>query len=147
MEAKSKYVIKGRTFTQEVLVLAQMKQIGKEIPKMGLENLSSEFSVEDIVNLLMSSAILERFLAIILKEEGQSLKNKNIEELGIFLEENLDLDLTVEIIKDFFSINNIWKKFTDIVESGTLASLITKYTEMMNKLVVKTAESHLNSTN
>ncbi len=98
------YDIGGKTFELKPLVLGQIKQISELFEDVNLLEL---FEKDLDVFIKVVSRKLPRFLAIILREPDKSLKEKNIDELSEFFEENVGIDLAMRIIKDFFKVNEI----------------------------------------
>jgi len=94
-----------REFIQSVVVAAQLRQLVSLF-----KGSSIDFATLDLASFLdafSESDLISRFIAVILREKGQSLKEKNIEELTDFFDENASLELIIEIVKDFFLLNGI----------------------------------------
>jgi len=101
MDAK-KYEIGGQIFTQRRLVWGQVKQLIGEVE--GIE-LPSSPSPRDILTIF--EAKIPRLVGIVLIPEGQTAKNKNIDEMLELFEWELGVDQIMEIIEDFFECNPI----------------------------------------
>lgn len=96
------YQIGEKTFIQKPLVLGQLMQIidllaGLQIP--------SHITVPGIIALLQDR--LPRAMAIILCEPGQKLKEKDLDSLTDFMAEKCDLSTTLEVVENFFGLNNL----------------------------------------
>jgi hypothetical protein len=97
------YEIGGRTFTQKKLVWGQVKQLneivkGVQFPAMG-------WSLAELIGLLGDK--VPEVLAIILREGEGNLKDKDLDALALFMEENAEIDTIVRVFEDFFSVNPI----------------------------------------
>jgi len=90
---EKEYKIGERVFTQRPLVLGQWKQL--------MEHLGG--AKGDPVDIFGSS----RALAIILREKDRNLKDKDVEELATYLDENVDGMTTLEVVEDFFGMSPI----------------------------------------
>lgn len=96
------YVIGGKKFSQKTLVIAQWSPLLKMLE--GLQ-IPEELDIKAIVGVLGGK--LPQALAIILREDGKHLKEKNVEELTAFLEDNLELPTALEVVSDFFDLTPI----------------------------------------
>lgn len=98
------YKIGDKEFYQDKLKLGQIRQLLPYFDKI-VNIFDENLSLIDFVAKLSDD--ISDILAIILIEKGTKLKDKNVEELAGFLDENLDLDTTLEVISDFFAITPI----------------------------------------
>lgn len=101
MERKE-YVIGGKRFFQKELVWGQVKQVLTEIKGV---DLPSSTTTKDVLKIFEDK--LPRLVAIVLEQEGVSLKEKNIDDLVYFFEWELSTKLIEEIVEDFFGFNPI----------------------------------------
>lgn len=97
-----KYVVGDKTFIQKAVVWGQVKQLIGEIE--GVE-LPSDLTPQTVMTLLEEK--LPRLIAIVLTVEGQSAKDKDIDELAEMFKWELGVDQVMEIIEDFFDCNPI----------------------------------------
>jgi len=116
------YEINGKKFTQEKLRLGQLRQLLDILKDIVLP---SDFDTISLVSVLGDK--ISEAIAIILIEEGKTLKDKNVIELANEIEFELDLDKTLEIVNDFFDCND-------------LTSLFNKFTETINKVTEKMSQ-------
>jgi hypothetical protein len=96
------YEIGGRKFKQKPLVLGQVKQLIALLKGLVLPY---DLSIPSLIMALGNE--LTPALSIVLIEDGTLLKNKDMEELGDFLEGEIDIETTVKVISDFFDCNPI----------------------------------------
>lgn len=94
------YDIGGKKFTQRKLVLGQVRQLIRLLPEIVIRAGATPLSILVGLDEKTSQA-----LAIVLREEGSELKDKNVEALAAFLDENCDLDVAGRVIDDFFVLN------------------------------------------
>lgn len=97
-----KYEIGGRVFYQKPLVLGQVKQLISVIKGLVLP---FNLNVASLVIALGDKA--PEAIAILMVEEGVSLKKKKVSEVQELLEENLSIEQTIKVIEDFFDCNPI----------------------------------------
>ncbi len=71
------------------------------------QHLSERHSVSDTVIISVLKEKIPQALAIVLCEKGEKLKDKDIESFAEELKFAIDLDLTMEVITDFFGCNPI----------------------------------------
>ena len=121
------YDIGGRKFKQKPLVLGQVKQLIAVLKGLVLP---SELNVMSLIESLDEK--ITQALAILLIENGVSLKEKNVSEVQEFLDENLELKTIVGVINDFFDCNPI----ASISEA--LIGLTTKIQEKMYQTTLLT---------
>jgi len=121
-EKTKKYEIGDRIFIQKPLVLGQLAQF---IKLMAQVSFPKDIDMEGAVYILTSKGILSRAVAIVLNEEGKSMKDKDLDSLSAFFDENLDLLTTLGVVENFFGMTR-----PDLV----LAKL-EKMPEMMEKMI------------
>lgn len=97
-----KYQIGDKVYIQKPLVLGQIRQFlnalkGLTIPK--------DVNVFSIIDALGDK--LPGMFAIVLTPESINLKDKNLEELSKEIEFNIDPEMTMKVIEDFFTCNII----------------------------------------
>ena len=92
METKT-YTFNGTEYTQSCLTIGQTKRLMKLSDGISLEN----FSASKLAELLFDKMLLDDFLSIILKTDGDF-------KLDI---DNLLLQQVIEVIEDFFCLNDI----------------------------------------
>ena len=100
-DSKKVYIVGGRNYVQEPLVLGQWKQLLTTIklPEGGA------MTVQTITGMIGES--IDSAIAIMVCEEGKSLKEKNIDELAEAIRYELDMDTSMQIVEDFFLLNDI----------------------------------------
>ncbi|MDG6005553.1 hypothetical protein BIY37_04800 [Candidatus Brocadia sapporoensis] len=99
-EMGKKYTIGNKTYIQKPLVWGQIKQI---IP------LFQSFTVLEQINYASIAGILgdnlSKFLAIVLTEEGQEIRKKNLDEVISAIEYEITAEQVVQVVEDFFVCN------------------------------------------
>jgi len=108
------YQIDNKTYVQKPLVLGQIEQLSTLLN--GLE-IKTDMQPEDIISVLKEK--IPQALAIVLCEKGEKLKDKDIESFAKELKFAIDLDLTMDVITDFFECNpivSLLKKLRDQAE-------------------------------
>ena len=96
------YEIGGKKYTQEALVWAQIKQLKNLLSGTRMPEDLNVMSVIDTFEEAMPKAV-----AIVLREDGQKLKEKNIDDLAEMFEEHLELETMVDVVENFFLCNRI----------------------------------------
>jgi hypothetical protein len=111
------YVIGEKKYVQRPIVLGQVRQLTDLFKDVVIpEDLS-------ITSILMSlGSNLGKAIAIVLTEEGVSLRNKNIEESASDIEFNITPEQALEVVEDFFGITDI-------------SLVVEKFNGMMLKMV------------
>ena len=130
MEDKT-YQIGGKIYIQRPLVLGQIRQFltalkGVSIPT----NMDAMGWIEGLED------VLPGLLAVVLTEEGQSPKEKNMQLLSEEISSSISLETTLQVIEDFFDCNpvpSLLEKF------GKMTAAITK--KMMEIGSMKSASS------
>jgi hypothetical protein len=97
------YEFGGRKYAQAKMVWGQVKQLNAVIK--GIQFPASGLTVPAIVELLGEEVPM--VLAIILTEEGTSIKDKNLDALAADFEYGIPLDIIIQVFEDFFEINPI----------------------------------------
>lgn len=116
------YSINGKEYTQQSLVWGQVKQLRVLMEKVTWPGDLNPISFVDLLG-----EYFPEFAAIVLRESGKSLKDKNIEKLIEEFSEELSLDVSVKIVNDFFVCNPI-----DSLFSG-LSGLLKKMNESLDQ--------------
>jgi hypothetical protein len=114
MEQKYKYQINGKTYVLKKMVLGQMRQL---IEVLKTIRISEGMGTAGLIAALGDK--LPIALAIVLTEEGKPIKDKNLKEMAEEIEFNIDLDLAVQVIDDFFALNpiaSLWEKIQGLLE-------------------------------
>lgn len=91
-----KYSIGGKTYVMTPLVLGQMQQLIKLLSDIQIRG----FDTIGIIAALGDR--LHKALAIILTPEGQSIREKKIDEIAEELAFNMSFDLVIKVVEDFF---------------------------------------------
>lgn len=100
MEIK-KYVINERTLIQKKLVLGQVMKLLELFEKMDFKASSGETVIQFVTSM---GSNFPQLLAIILKEEGRGIcSEEEFLEKSKFFEEEMDSDILLEVVTDFFS--------------------------------------------
>jgi len=117
-----KYLINGKTYVQRPLGLGVIPHIREIINDLAPP---SEVSFAAIGTLLREK--LPSALAVILTEEGQPPKDKNINDLAEELKKNIGFLATLNVVQDFFILNPaISQRLIDLIKY-TCAGLIREY--------------------
>ncbi len=120
------YEVDGRKFVQKMLVWGQVKQLLSVIK--GIE-FPQGATTANIIEILGDKIPLA--LAVVLTEEGQSLKDKDLTALASEFEFLFPIEMIVKVVEDFFVCN-------------PMVSLLEKVQMLvggLNEKVVKTTES------
>ncbi len=121
------YIINGKKYTQSMLVLDQVQQVGELLEGSGL----SGCDPTKIFNYLIRKDLLPAAAAILLLPENLSLKDKDIKALTETLKFELNLETAVKICTDFFSANAIG----DVLDK--LSTALDVLTEKMQRMAKK----------
>ena len=97
---KKTYTIGGKKYTQKPLVWGQIKQL-KDLMK-GVE-FPADVNVMSTIDALEDT--LPKVVAIVLREDGKTLKQKDVDALAASCDEHLELETIVDIVEDFFLCN------------------------------------------
>lgn len=123
MEEK-RYTIGGKTYIQRTLVLGQVKQLKIVLTGLEIPENSTGFDVVEILGDRIPQA-----LAIVLTEEGTTLKGKDLTALAEELEFSIEAQVVFEVIEDFFICNptvTLLQKLAGMI--GSLRGLMRKRT-------------------
>ena len=107
------YEIEGRKFVQRKLVWGQLQQLMDLLEGFEIEG---EANVADLLKALGDK--IPNAAAIVVIEEGQPLKQKDVAALSDFFEENLPVDLSIQMVEDFFVCNPtdlLLRKFANLI--------------------------------
>lgn len=96
---EKRYLINGRTFVQNPLVLGQLLPLCEIIQAIEIQS----FSVQGIITAF--GAKLSAALAVLLIPLGETLRDRDIEAMALFLEENMSAETALEVVADFLSFN------------------------------------------
>jgi DNA-binding ferritin-like protein (Dps family) len=96
------YEIDSRKFIQQPLVWGQAKQLKAVVSKI---KLNAGIEMMDLLDILGDQVPM--FCAIVLREDGVELKDKNIEVLASEFENSLDVATSMKVLEDFFVCNPI----------------------------------------
>jgi len=108
------YRIGEREFEIKPLVLGQVRQIAELFEDTNLVELFSQ----DIDGFLKTvGKKLPRFLAIVLREKGKPLREKDLEELTTFIEEEVDITTALRMVRDFFRVNDIRSLMEEVMRT------------------------------
>ena len=100
------YEIGDTKFTQQPLVWGQIKQLKNLLSGTKFTGDLNVMSIIDVLEDKLPAAV-----AIVLREEGKSPKEKDTEALANGFEDVLELETTVNVINDFFLCNRIGSLF------------------------------------
>ena len=122
---KKIYEIGGRKYVQKPLVLGQWKQLLTTIkfPEGGA------MTVQTITGMIGES--MDTAIAIMICEEGKSLKEKNIDELAEAIRYELDMDTSMQIVEDFFLLNDLTSLVTRV--AGIMVSMSNRMDAAVKK--------------
>lgn len=98
------YRIGEREFEIKPLVLGQVRQIAELFEDTNLVELFSQ-DIDSFLKIVGKK--LPRFLAIVLREKGKPLKDKDLDELTSLIEEEVDITTALRMVRDFFGVNDI----------------------------------------
>jgi hypothetical protein len=108
------YEIGGKKYIQKKLVFGQIRQLESELSGI---TVTSETTIIQLINKLIGGGMLSKFFAIILTPEGTKLKDKNIDELASEIEFDIDIELGIKVIEDFFACNQIASIFEKLIKA------------------------------
>lgn len=111
MSEEKTYEIGGKKYVQKKLVLGQIKQLNSIIGMIQFP-LNGDGKPEDITNaemlqLLIKNDVLVKTLAVVLCPENTSLKDRNLKEIEEEIEFAVDIETGLDVVTDFFGLNNI----------------------------------------
>lgn len=96
------YEIDGTTYEQRPMVLGQIRQLMSVL--QGLKIPADGGSLQVIAAL---GGRLGEALAVVLTEQGKSLRGKDLAALATELEFTISPDQTIDVVEDFFTCNPI----------------------------------------
>lgn len=95
-----RYEFGGKVYIQEKLVWGQVRQIASALKGISF---AGEMTVPGLIDMLGDKLSLA--LAVILTEEGVSMKNKDIEAIAEEIDSTIPIDTMMQVIEDFFTCN------------------------------------------
>ena len=125
-----RYEFGGKVYTQEKLVWGQVRQIASALKGISFDGEMSVVGLIDAIGEKLSTA-----LAVVLTEEGTSVKDKDLDVLAKEIEATIPIDIVMQVVEDFFICNPtalILEKLTGLMEGVQ---------ERMNLQAKKLAES------
>lgn len=96
------YQINNKKYIQKPMVWGQVKQFQTLLKDVIWP---TEFTIVTFLDVFSDQ--LPLFAAIVLTEEGKSLKDKNVDLLKIEFDEFLDIGTSIKMVEDFFVCNPI----------------------------------------
>ena len=97
-----KYEINGKTYIQKPLVLGQIGQLA-----LCLNGLSIPSDGNPVGMIMKLGDRLNQAIAVVLREEGKPLRDKDIEAMTAEFEDSIDAQTQLSVVKDFFDCNPI----------------------------------------
>ena len=97
----AKYTINGKVYFQRPLVVGQIEQLGEFLE--GLSWSEGNLGTAGIIKLLGNK--LPCAVAIVLREEGKLLKDKDLERLEEEFREHLEHQTALKVVSDFLEFN------------------------------------------
>ena len=86
-------------------------------------------TVQTITGMIGES--IDTAIAIMICEEGKSLKEKNIDKLAEAIGYELDMDTSMQIVEDFFLLNDITSLVTRV--AGIMVSMSNRMDAAVKK--------------
>jgi hypothetical protein len=108
------YEIGGNKFTQKALVLGQISQLLEVLKGLALP---ADMSPLGLVAAL--GGRLPKALAVVLNPDGVAIKDKDLAVLGEHIAFEMEADLAIRVIDDFFDCNPLSStlaRLTDLVK-------------------------------
>lgn len=96
------YTIGNKTYIQKPLVFGQLKQLISLLQGLKIPDALDIFQLIDILDNKIHKAV-----AIVLTEEGTSLRDKDIEKVEKEIEYEIDINTIAKVIEDFFELTPI----------------------------------------
>jgi len=115
------YEIGGKKYIQKPLVWGQVKQMRVIVSRI---KFGSDFEPAGMMDLLGDN--VPSFCAIVLREEGQNLVDKNLEALTSEFEEKLDVGTSIKVLEDFFVCNPIDLISKSLLGVGEMVGVIIR---------------------
>lgn len=120
------YKIGDKQFSQSKLKLGQIKQLLPYFDRIASAfDKDENMTIVDFIDTLKDD--ISEMIAIVLLEDGKNLKDKDVEKLAEFLDENLEYDTIIDVVADFFTLTPIG------LISSRIAQTIGKATKQNNK--------------
>lgn len=110
MSGKYQYEIGDRSFEQRRLVFAQTLQIKEVFGELIGQLRDNKENLGGLTAVLGDQ--IPRFAAIVLREKGSSLKEKDLDLLTGFLVEEMDAEAAAGIVEDFLALTPISSDLT-----------------------------------
>jgi len=126
-EKEFTYKIGEKEYTQRQLVWGQVRQLALLLKDVSIGDDLSEASLISSIGDRIHKA-----LAIVLTEKGASVKDKDLVVCATELEFNIDLDMIMRVIEDFFVCNPIISILEKL--SGAVKALREKVTEQVKEV-------------
>jgi hypothetical protein len=123
-----KYEFGSKVYVQNKLVWGQVKQLASILKDITFEG---DITVSYLINLLDDK--LMPAVAVVITEEGTSIKNKDIDKIAEELEETIPVDVVIQVVEDFFTCNPV-------------SSLLEKAGNMMKNLNTNLNQEDLTTT-
>lgn len=100
-----KYEIGNKVFCLKKLVLVQTRHLMKELSSLGVARIEGEELMKKILDITGDG--MPRILSCILIEEGKIFPrtDEEFEEVVSFIDNNVDVDVVMEIMKDFLVLS------------------------------------------
>ena len=111
------YFIGGKKYIQKPLVIGQLKQLSRLLKDVVITPEAGATSLVEAIGDKLPEA-----MAIVLIPEGVEVKDKNIEEIAKELEFQVDIDIAVKVIEDFFvcnQVSSLWKRLQEALKTKT----------------------------
>jgi len=86
-------------------------------------------TVQTITGMIGES--MDTAIAIMICEEGKSLKEKNIDKLAEAIRYELDMDTSMQIVEDFFLLNDLTSLVTRV--AGIMVSMSNRMDAAVKK--------------
>jgi hypothetical protein len=124
------YEIGGKKYIQKPLVWGQVKQMRVIVSRI---KFGSDFEPAGMMDLLGDN--VPSFCAIVLREEGQNLVDKNLEALTSEFEEKLDVGTSIKVLEDFFVCNPIDLISKSLLGVGEMVGVIIRERKKIQSIV------------
>lgn len=133
-----RYEFGGKVYVQERLVWGQVRQIASALRGVSFQG---EVTIPGLIDL--AGDRLSTILAIVLTEEGASMKDKDLVELAAEIESVIPIETVMQVVEDFFICNpmaSVLEKLTGLIGG------VQKQVESLQSQIPKMeTESTLNS--
>lgn len=126
--------IAEKKFYQETLKLGQLKELSELVIELKIGEIDfRNLDIADVIQKIGNNAA--KFCAIILTPEGVKLHERNKQEIEEFLNWNMDIKQTAQVVADFFEVNGLREYIANLqskLENWT--ANIEKLTNQMDKI-------------